>query len=237
MRYISFDGVRSDTLGIRVDDMVPGGIAAGDLQLIDRIAGRAGYVTTGLGAAGAAKVSAKLFAPTGEIYGALKAWLKPGRSGRLILGDDAGHGYDAVLVSAQNVKLYTAKTYEVMVTWQVQPWRVVLPEAAAADHTTSGDTIANAYSMEARPVLTVVGTGDITLALAGHSIDIEDLAASIRIDTEAGTASTPDLATNLMDTVTGDVQALTIPPGGGKLTWSGTGSVTKVTLEPRYRDW
>lgn len=237
MRYLSFDNVRSDTLGIRVDDMVPGGIAAGNLQLIDTIAGRAGYVTVGLGAAGAASVSAKLFAPTGAIYGALKSWLRPGRSGRLILGDDASHAYDAVLTAAQAVRLYTAKTYEVTATWQVQPWRIVLPEAAAADHTTSGDTIANAYSMEARPLLTVVGSGDITLALAGNSIDIEDLASGIVIDTEAGTAGNLDLDTNLMNQVTGDVQALRIPPGGGKLTWSGTGTVTKVTVLPRYRDW
>lgn len=235
MRYISFDGVRSDSLGIRVDDMVPAGIAPGNLQLIDTIAGRSGFVTAGLGAAGAADVQVKLWARTGEIYGAMKAWLRPGRSGRLILGDDPGHAYDAVLMSAQRVKLYTAKTYEVMARWSVQPWRVVLPEASVSNLTVSGSTLNNPYTMEARPVLTVTGTGDITLALAGNQIDIEGLEDAIRIDTEAGTASTTNLEDNLMDSVTGDVLKLTIPPGGGMLTW--TGSVTKVTVEPRYRDW
>ena len=93
------------------------------------------------------------------------------------------------------------------------------------------DSITNPGTADAIPLITVVGSGNITLTIGGRTIYIDALASSITIDCEAGIAYNG--TTNLTSTVTFDDFPWMIPPGTAAISWTGT--VTSVTISRPWR--
>ena len=95
--------------------------------------------------------------------------------------------------------------------------------------TTSGDTITNPGSVYSEPLLTINGSGDITLMVGTTIVELTDITTGIVLDCALKEAY---LGTALMnDHMSGDFPVL--KPGMNAISWSG--NVTSVVISPRWR--
>ena len=95
--------------------------------------------------------------------------------------------------------------------------------------TTSGTTVTNPGSVYSEPVLTVTGSGDITLMVGTTIVELTGVSGNITIDSVLKEAYK---GTTLMnDHMSGDFPVL--KPGLNGISWTGT--VTQVVISPNWR--
>ena len=95
--------------------------------------------------------------------------------------------------------------------------------------TTSGDTITNPGSVYSEPLITVYGSGNITLMVGTTIVELTNVSSSIVLDCALKEAYK---GTTLMnDHMSGDFPVL--KPGLNGISWSG--NVTSVVISPRWR--
>ena len=95
--------------------------------------------------------------------------------------------------------------------------------------TTSGNTIAIPGSVYSEPLITLTGSGDITLIVGTTIVELTDITTGIVLDCSLKEAY---LNTTLMnDHMSGDFPVL--KPGMNATSWSG--NMTSVVISPRWR--
>ena len=95
--------------------------------------------------------------------------------------------------------------------------------------TTSGDTITNPGSVYSEPLITLTGSGDITLMVETTIVELTDITTGIVLDCSLKEAY---LGTTLMnDHMSGDFPVL--KPGMNAISWSG--NVTSIVVRPNWR--
>ena len=95
--------------------------------------------------------------------------------------------------------------------------------------TTSGTFITNPGSVYSEPVITVYGSGEITLMVGTTIVELDGITDSITLDTMLMEAYKG--VTSMNDCMSGDFPILT--PGANAISW--TGEVTKVVIQPNWR--
>lgn len=130
-------------------------------------------------------------------------------------------------------KLLKFKT--AVITLHCQPFKYKVGETPIT--LSSGDnTINNTGNIYAKPVITIVGSGTITISLGGNQIFSIDMSnnSKIVIDTEKLEAYDPDNGQLLNRIVTGDYDLFKIESGSNTLGISGT--ITTATIS-NYQRW
>ena len=95
--------------------------------------------------------------------------------------------------------------------------------------TTSGDTITNPGSVYSEPLITVYGSGNITLMVSTTIVELTHVSSSIVLDCALKEAYK---GTTLMnDHMSGDFPVL--KPGLNAISWSG--NVTRIVIKPNWR--
>lgn len=102
-------------------------------------------------------------------------------------------------------------------------------DAASITVNTSGTIVTNPGSVYAEPILTMYGSGDITLMVGSTIVELEDISGSILLDCALKEAYLGNALMN--DHMTGEFPVL--KPGANAVSWSGT--VTKVEIKPNWR--
>ena len=95
--------------------------------------------------------------------------------------------------------------------------------------TTSGDTITNPGSVYSEPLLTINGSGDITLMVGTTIVELTNISGSIVLDCALKEAYKGTALMN--DHMSGDFPVL--KPGMNGISWSG--NVTSIVISPRWR--
>jgi phage-related protein len=94
----------------------------------------------------------------------------------------------------------------------------------------SGTEVVNPCTAESEPVITVTGSGDITLNIGGYQVELDAVDGKITLDCEARLAHKDGV-------LAGSKVALSewpvLVPGANVISW--TGSVTSVAISPRWR--
>lgn len=93
----------------------------------------------------------------------------------------------------------------------------------------SGTIVTNPGSVYAEPILTVYGSGNITLMVGTTIVELEDISGNIVLDCALKEAYLGNALMN--DRMTGDFPVL--KPGANAVSWSGT--VTRVVIQPNWR--
>jgi phage-related protein len=98
----------------------------------------------------------------------------------------------------------------------------------------SGAFIVNPGTAASEPIITVIGSGDITLVIGQYIIELESIEASIILDTPRMEAYKMDgiMPVNQNAIMTGEFPLLV--PGTNAISW--TGNVVSLTIEPNWRD-
>ena len=95
--------------------------------------------------------------------------------------------------------------------------------------TSSGDTITNPGSVYSEPLITVYGSGNITLMIGTTIVELTNVSSSIVLDCALKEAYK---GTTLMnDHMSGDFPVL--KPGLNAVSWSG--NVTRIVIKPNWR--
>ena len=94
---------------------------------------------------------------------------------------------------------------------------------------TSGGTITNPGSVYSEPIITVNGSGDITLMVGTTIVELTDISGSIVLDCALKEAYKNTTLMN--DHMSGDFPVL--KPGLNAISWSG--NVTSVVIKPNWR--
>ena len=95
---------------------------------------------------------------------------------------------------------------------------------------TSGASITNPSTVQAKPKITIAGSGDITLMVGGTQIvELTDIEEGIVLDSEIQEAYWGETLQN--SKMSGPFPAL--KPGANAISWSG-GTVTSVKITPRW---
>jgi phage-related protein len=95
--------------------------------------------------------------------------------------------------------------------------------------TVSGGTITNPGNVPSEPVITVYGSGDITLMVGLTIVELEGITDSITLDTPL--METYNGTTSINSSMSGDFPILV--PGMNVVSWSG--SLTKIEVLPSWR--
>ena len=104
-----------------------------------------------------------------------------------------------------------------------------LKDVAPITLTQSGSFVTNPGSVFTEPVITVYGTGAITLMVGMTITEMESVSGSVTLDTPLMEAYSE--ATSMNGAMSGDFP--TLLPGQNAVSW--TGNVTKVVVEPNWR--
>ena len=95
--------------------------------------------------------------------------------------------------------------------------------------TTSGDTVTNPGSVYSEPLITVYGSGNITLMVGTTIVELTNVSSSLVLDCALKEAYK---GTTLMnDHMSGDFPVL--KPGLNAVSWSG--NVTRIVIKPNWR--
>lgn len=95
--------------------------------------------------------------------------------------------------------------------------------------TQSGTFVSNPGSVYSEPVITVYGSGSITLMVGMTIVELEGISGSITLDSQLQEAYSG--VTSLNSAMSGDFPKLL--PGNNAVSW--TGNVTKVDIQPNWR--
>lgn len=230
--WIEFNGVLSTTHGVYVLEPPPITLAAERVQTV-QVPGRDGDLEIPDSAYDPIALPVLLYCRDTMFLDDVAKWLR-GR-GWLRLGNRPDEQYKArAVLQTQFDRVERGrenKTFEVM--FDCQPHRYIYPAASDIEKTVSGASVTNPGNAPSEPRLKIEGTGDFWIAIGTQLMTFEGVTDGVIVDTElmdvfnlAGTALLNDLAT--MDDFP------TLASGANIITWAG--SVTKITITPRWRN-
>jgi phage-related protein len=242
--WFDFKGVRSTVNGVRVIEFPPFTLPEERVES-QTILGRSGSLTTVEGDDVYNDIVLSIYCFVEDLthINQISTWLRG--EGSLLLGNMTDHYYKARAVNqlslSKILRNYEHRTFSAI--FRCKPYRYVYP-AIPSTELINGETITNPGNIDSEPVYIIVATGGptdvISLNVGGKTINITGLNGSMTIDVEAGVAyeTNSDPLVSFTSLVSKEDWPFTIPPGDSVVSWTTTGTavVSKVKMEPRWRD-
>lgn len=226
MAWINFRGTSSEAYAnLRVLEISPLGKAQRRVQSIS-VPGRSGTVHIDEGAYDPLPVAVRMLVTGSTNVDAILAWLDG--SGALITSDATDRQLNAWSYSELALTRMSPDACEISVVFECEPFKYAYPAATDIVLTEAGN-VANPGTAASAPLLVVVGSGDISLTIGNQVIGLTDLDTGITLDCAAMLAYDGD--TNMAAHMSGEFPRLL--PGVNAVSW--TGSVTSLTITPRWR--
>lgn len=227
--WFEWNGVRCTTHGIRVSEQPPISVPA-ERATFTNVPGRPGSLTTlqGDDVYDDMVMTATCFIQDATRIADIAAWLKG--SGRVTFANRPGGYYQARIVNQIDFeKILRGNPHRSFaVNFRCKPfWHA--QNVSDIVVTTSGTVVTNPGSVYSEPVMTVYGSGDITLMIGTTLIELTGVSGNIVLDSVLKEAYK---GTSLMnERMTGDFPVL--KPGMNAISWGGT--VTRVVVQPNWR--
>lgn len=173
-------------------------------------------------------LSVTCFIDDSEQIPAIAAWLKG--SGTVAFANrEGGFYYARVTNQISFEKILRGNPHRsFVVNFRCQPF-FYQENVLNVTMTVSGKFITNPGSIFSEPIITVYGTGDVTLMVGTTALTLSELEGSITIDTPLKEAYAG--VTSLNGKMSGEFPILY--PGANAVSW--TGVVTKVVIQPNWR--
>ncbi|HQO56369.1 MAG TPA: hypothetical protein PK321_08575 [Clostridia bacterium] len=194
-----------------------------------KVPGRDGELTlSGMPSYEAMVLECECMVPSVDKISAAAAWLT-GR-GDLVLGNDPDYAYDAqVIDEIRFEKILRGHAHRrFTVPFLCQPLKKKATTESDIELTAPG-TVVNIGHVPSRPLIKIEGSGNVVLAVGAYSLSITDINTSILIDSDLGMATNGTV--NESYKVSGEWPLLVV--GNNAVGWTGT--VSKVTITPRWR--
>ena len=226
MGYISFRGVRSDSIGLMIEKM-PSHKRAGIRHTEYEVPGRDGALHVVDGYA-AFDMQVVVFMHNAEaiLRQTVNAWADG--TGDLFTSDDPDKCYRA---SVLNEVVYTRRQYggkyydTAKITFRCQPF---MYETTPKIYTfTQNGIIVNLGNIPSMPLITVTGSGDCSFSIGGYSVQLTGVNTPVTLDCEAGYASTENGAV----TMQGSFPEIGLNDSAVEI----NGNITKLEIKGNWR--
>jgi phage-related protein len=229
--YITWKGINSRTVGITVTEL-PEIILPEERVTFTDIPGLSGSLTQTEGTDVykdiTLAVKCYLSSPTPQAVQAIAGFFRG--SGRLELPSRPDGYYEARVVNqiqfAKILRGNTPRTFTV--NFRCKPL-LRLYSGETEQEVTSGSFLLNPTGVQANPLITVTGSGDITLLVGTRIIQLTGIENGITLDSELQEAYYGNELKNTQ--MTGEFPVL--GAGNTAVSWTG-GSVTSVSVTPRW---
>ena len=232
--YFEWNGVKSTDYGIHVSEHPAVTLPSERVTFTD-IPGRSGSLTTTEGddVYSDMTLSATCWVENLDNLTAITKWLKG--AGTVTFGNRLGGYYEARIINqiAFDRILRGKANRKFAVNFRCKPF-FYLNDSPVQTITTSGTVLTNPGSLFSEPMLTVYGSGDITLMVGQTIIILQSVSGHVTLSTpaqEAYRTETNGTLTSLNNTMVGDFPILAT--GETAISWSG--SVTSVVVQPNWR--
>lgn len=116
--------------------------------------------------------------------------------------------------------------------FKAKPHRYVWPEVEPIRVTESGFLLPGRGTAQAKPLIEIAGTGDITVMIDHSTVMVNDLGGTIALDCEAKIAYSGEILMTEQTIVVDGVWP-TLSPGTTEISW--VGAVSSVVITPRWR--
>ena len=234
MLYLTLNGTYSDSItGLVISELPPVTKPMIRTQ-VEEIDGRDGDIITKLGYSAYDKTVRIGLMDADEIDNVISFF---DSSGEVIFSNEPDKYYRYQILNqidfAQLLEIRTAD-----VVFHVQPFKYSATETDIEESYGGADpktlSVTNSGNIDAKPKITITGSGTIDLSLNGNQIFSIDMSgiSTISIDAETMEATGGGVLRNRL--VTGDYDAFVLQPGSNTLTW--TGNITDIALA-RYSRW
>lgn len=227
--WFSWSGVKCTEYGIHITEQ-PSMIRPSERASFTNVPGRSGSLTT----LEADDVYDDFILPVECAVSDLSrmteigGWLKG--AGTLEIAERPGGFFYARIVNqiefAKVLRNHPHRTFTV--NFRCQPFWY-LKDVPNLTLTVSGSTVTNPGNVASEPVITVYGSGDITLMVGATIVELEGVSGSITLDTPLMEVYSG--ITSLNGSMSGDFPVLV--PGMNAVSWSG--GVTKIDIWPNWR--
>ena len=243
LNWFSFKGKKSTDFGVYAELLPPIIIAAERVKYVTA-AGRSGSLASTEGDAVFEDIVFEIecYIKSIDRLNEVVSWLFG--SGQLVLPSRPGGYYiGRVVGEIEFARVLKAHEYRrFIVSFRVKPC-FYLDDSSDIESTKSEFAINNPGNLASAPRITVYGSGDVMLAIAGQAMFLYGLTDGIILDTDLGDALSLDGA-QLMNANTAGAFPL-LPPGVSTIAWlpleeseDGTanpGTVTRIVITPRWR--
>ena len=229
MDWFEWNGERCTEYGIHVMELPPITMPA-ERVTFTNIPGRSGSLTTleGEDVYDDLLLTATCILSDPSRISQIAAWLKG--SGTVTFANrDGGFYYARVVNQIPFDKILRGNPHRTFaVNFRCKPFWYQA-DAEPITLTASGTFITNPGTIAAEPVITVYGSGEITLMVGATIMELSDITESITLDTPLMEAYSG--MTNMNSHMSGDFPLL--EPGQNAVSWTGT--VSSVVIEPNWR--
>lgn len=217
-----WNGISSDYMGVKVISLPPISLSNENVEELE-IEGRDGFLTEFKGYSGDTKeVEADYL---GDDPYSICNWLRG--SGEVIFGNDENFYYKARISNQIPLEqVITDYMHNFLINFRCQPFKYFISGKKKKTITVSGTVLNNFGNKEALPILTVYGTGNITININGRAFTISNLTGSITIVSEIQEVLEGE--GGLME---GEFPYL--DKGKNTIIWSG--NVSKIEITPNWR--
>ena len=229
--YIIWKGINSRTVGITVTEL-PEIILPEERVTFTDIPGLSGSITQtkGVDVYKDTTLAVKCYCPdpTPAAVAVIAAYFRG--SGRLELPNRPDGYYEArVINQIPFAKILRGNTPRMFtVNFRCKPF-LHLYDGETAQEIQSGDFLLNPTGIQAKPLITITGSRDITLLVGTQIIEFEGIEDGIILDSELQEAYWNDTLKN--SCMTGEFPVL--GEGNTAVSWTG-GNVTSVSVIPRW---
>ena len=229
--YIIWKGINSRTVGITVTEL-PEIILPEERVTFTDVPGLSGSLaqTEGVDVYKDITLSVKCYCPdsTPAAVAAIAAYFRG--AGKLELPNRPDGYYEARVVNqiafAKILRGNAPRTFSV--SFRCKPF-LHLYSGEAEQVITSGSFLLNPTGIQAKPLISITGIGDITLLVGTQIIELEGIENGIILDSELQEAYRNDVLKN--GCMTGEFPVL--GEGNTAISWTG-GTVTQVSVIPRW---
>lgn len=225
--WFNFKGIDSRSMGIRVTAMPETVRPARRMESIT-IAGRNGSLHIDEGVYDSYDRTMECAIIKRARINEIAAWLV-GR-GEMIFSTEPDKVYDVTISNQISISQMMRAFQKFMVTMDTQPFKYSVNQMDELVELTAPSKVLNRGTIDSQPILTLYGSGDITLTINGEDFPLYGVQESITIDSERmevckGMAN--------QNSKFGGAAFPRLEVGENTVSW--TGNVTKVEIQPKWR--
>lgn len=158
----------------------------------------------------------------------ITAWLVG--SGEMTFSTEPDKVYRVTIANKISIAQMMRVFQKFQVVMDTQPFKYSVNAAGDALELTAPTTIRNSGTVYSEPIITVYGSGDITLNINGEDFPLYGVQDSITIDSEMMEVFKEDTNQNGKY---GGVDFPRFEVGKNEISW--TGNVSKIKIQPRWR--
>lgn len=158
----------------------------------------------------------------------ITAWLVG--SGGMTFSTELDKVYRVTIANKISIAQMMRVFQKFQVVMDTQPFKYSVNAAGDVLELTAPTTIRNSGTVYSEPIITVYGSGDITLTINGADFPLYGVQESITIDSEMMEVFKEDTNQNGKY---GDVEFPRFEVGKNEISW--TGNVSKIKIQPRWR--